>query len=81
MSDLSISRYEREFVQMSELASGQFGSVKLARHRLDGTDYAIKVNKTPLRPGSYGSIAGAATSQVAKSRRRGPWPSRRCSTA
>ena len=53
VSDLSISRYEREFVQMSELASGQFGSVKLARHRLDGTDYAIKVNKTPLRPGSY----------------------------
>ena len=53
VSDLSISRYEQEFVQMSELASGQYGSVKLARHRLDGSDYAIKVNKTPLRPGSY----------------------------
>jgi len=53
VSDLSISRYDREFLQMSELASGEFGSVKLARHRLDGTDYAIKVNKTPLRPGSY----------------------------
>ena len=53
VSDLSISRYEQEFVQMAELASGEYGSVKLARHRLDGTDYAIKVNKTPLRPGSY----------------------------
>ena len=53
VSDLSISRYEQEFLQMSELASGEFGSVRLARHRLDGTDYAIKVNKTPLRPGSY----------------------------
>ena len=53
VSDLSISRYETEFLQMSELASGEFGSVRLARHRLDGTDYAIKVNKTPLRPGSY----------------------------
>ena len=53
VSDLSISRYEQEFVQMAELASGEYGSVKLARHRLDGTDYAIKVNKTPLKPGSY----------------------------
>merc|ERR1712012_430666 len=53
VSDLSISRYEQEFVQMSELAAGEYGSVKLARHRLDGSDYAIKVNKTPLRPGSY----------------------------
>ena len=53
VSDLSISRYEEEFVQVSELASGEFGSVKLARHRLDGTFYAIKANKTPLRPGSY----------------------------
>ena len=38
VSDLSISRYEQEFVQMSELAAGEYGSVKLARHRLDGSD-------------------------------------------
>ena len=38
---------------MSEVASGEFGSVKLARHRLDGADYAVKVNKSKLRAGSY----------------------------
>ena len=53
VSDLAISRYEQEFVQLRELASGEYGSVSAARHRLDGTDYAVKVNKTPLRPGSY----------------------------
>jgi len=53
VSELSISRYEAEFLELSEVASGEFGSVKLARHRLDGSDYAVKVNKTKLRPGSY----------------------------
>jgi serine/threonine protein kinase len=50
---LSISRYEEEFQELSEVASGEFGAVKLARHRLDGSDYAVKVNKTKLRAGSY----------------------------
>jgi len=53
VSELSISRYEEEFLELSEVASGEFGSVKLARHRLDGSDYAVKVNQSKLRPGSY----------------------------
>eukprot|EP00092_Neocalanus_flemingeri_P000822 GFUD01000875.1.p1 GENE.GFUD01000875.1~~GFUD01000875.1.p1 ORF type:complete len:537 (-),score=144.38 GFUD01000875.1:131-1690(-) len=53
VSDLSISRYEEEFVELEEVASGGFGAVKLARHRLDGMDYAIKVSKGNLRSGSY----------------------------
>jgi len=53
VSDLSLSRYEEEFLELSEVASGEFGSVALARHRLDGSDYAVKVIKNKLRPGSY----------------------------
>ena len=40
---MEISRYEEEFVELEEIASGTFGKVKVARHRLDGMVYAIKV--------------------------------------
>jgi len=53
VSDLSISRYEEEFLELSQVASGEFGCVLHARHRLDGGDYAVKVNKKMLIPGSY----------------------------
>jgi len=53
VADLSVSRYEEEFLELSEVASGEFGTVKLARHRLDGTEYAVKVSKSSLRAGSY----------------------------
>ena len=43
VSDINISRYEEEFVEIREIASGTFGTVKVARHRLDGMVYAIKV--------------------------------------
>ena len=43
------SRYTEEFLELSEIASGQFGTVKLSRHRLDGIVYAIKISKHPLR--------------------------------
>ena len=43
------SRYEEEFVEIDKIASGQFGVVKKARHRLDGMVYAIKMTKKPLR--------------------------------
>ena len=43
------SRYEEEFVELDKIASGQFGVVKKARHRLDGMVYAIKMTKKPLR--------------------------------
>ena len=43
VSDIDISRYEEEFVEIKEIASGSFGKVKVARHCLDGMVYAIKV--------------------------------------
>lgn len=37
-----LSRYRREFREISFIANGGFGKVYKARHRLDGIDYAIK---------------------------------------
>lgn len=39
---LSLSRYEREFIQIRLLNSGSFGNVYHARYKLDGANYAIK---------------------------------------
>jgi hypothetical protein len=39
---LSLSRYEREFLQVSLINSGSFGSVFHVRNNLDGRSYAIK---------------------------------------
>ena len=44
-SDLQVCRYNEEFLQMGEIASGEFGTVIKARHRLDGILYAIKITK------------------------------------
>ena len=51
VSDFSVSnsRYEEEFLEISEIASGEFGCVKRARHRLDGVDYAVKISKKNLQ--------------------------------
>ena len=50
VSDFSVtnSRYEEEFLEISVIASGEFGSVRRARHRLDGVDYAVKISKKNL---------------------------------
>ena len=45
VSDINVSRYEEEFVELEEIASGVFGKVMVARHRLDGMVYAIKVTQ------------------------------------
>ncbi|XP_011269109.1 eukaryotic translation initiation factor 2-alpha kinase 1 isoform X1 [Camponotus floridanus] len=37
-----LSRYHREFNEISFIAGGGFGEVYKARHRLDGIDYAVK---------------------------------------
>ena len=47
VSDINISRYHEEFLELSEIASGVFGEVMVARHRLDGMVYAIKVKTKP----------------------------------
>ena len=39
------SRYENEFTDLEEIASGAFGAVRLAKHKLDGNIYAVKFNK------------------------------------
>ena len=52
VSDINITRYEQEFLELAEIASGEFGTVKKARHRLDGIVYAIKVTKNSLRVNS-----------------------------
>ncbi|XP_033333508.1 eukaryotic translation initiation factor 2-alpha kinase 1 isoform X2 [Megalopta genalis] len=48
------SRYHREFQEISFIASGGFGHVFKALHRLDGTEYAVK--KIIVRSGRVKSI-------------------------
>ena len=45
VSQIQISRYQEEFVEICDLAKGAYGDVKLAKHRLDGICYAIKITK------------------------------------
>merc|ERR1712088_177827 len=52
VSDINITRYQEEFLELDEIAAGAFGLVKKARHRLDGMVYAIKISKTRLRVNS-----------------------------
>lgn len=53
VSDINITRYQEEFLELAEIASGSFGMVKQARHRLDGIVYAIKITKNRLRVNSH----------------------------
>merc|ERR1719474_828539 len=53
VSDINITRYQEEFLELAEIASGEFGVVKKARHRLDGMVYAIKVSKNAIRKNSH----------------------------
>merc|ERR1719186_1648409 len=52
VSYVSITRYQEEFLELAQVATGQFGTVIKARHRLDGIVYAIKITKN-LRANSY----------------------------
>jgi len=53
VSDINITRYQEEFLELQEVACGEFGMVKKARHRLDGIIYAIKMSKSRLRINSH----------------------------
>uniref|UniRef100_A0A1B0GJ32 non-specific protein-tyrosine kinase n=1 Tax=Lutzomyia longipalpis TaxID=7200 RepID=A0A1B0GJ32_LUTLO len=57
LQDTNISRYEREFVQLSLIGAGEFGHVFKCLNRLDGCIYAIKKSKKP--------IAGSACERIA----------------
>ncbi|KAF7384000.1 hypothetical protein HZH68_014757 [Vespula germanica] len=48
------SRYRREFQEISFIASGGFGTVYKALHRLDGIEYAVK--KIVVRSGQVSTI-------------------------
>ncbi|XP_059616749.1 wee1-like protein kinase [Phlebotomus argentipes] len=48
LQDTNISRYEREFVQLSLIGAGEFGHVFKCLNRLDGCIYAIKKSKKPI---------------------------------
>jgi len=52
VSDVNITRYDQEFLELEEIASGEFGTVKKARHCLDGMVYAIKVTKNSIKDNS-----------------------------
>ena len=52
VSDMSITRYQEEFLEIAKVASGQFGMVVKARHKLDGIVYAVKITKKNLRANS-----------------------------
>ena len=43
VSDLETSRYHEEFVELSTLSEGSYGIVYVAKNRLDGITYALKV--------------------------------------
>jgi len=45
IEEVNISRYSEEFLEVAEIANGEFGKVTVARHRLDGMLYAIKVTR------------------------------------
>jgi len=53
VSDINISRYEEEFLELREIASGTFGTVKVARHRLDGMVYAIKITRNKIHGNTH----------------------------
>eukprot|EP00092_Neocalanus_flemingeri_P041163 GFUD01044821.1.p1 GENE.GFUD01044821.1~~GFUD01044821.1.p1 ORF type:complete len:644 (-),score=129.77 GFUD01044821.1:140-2071(-) len=53
VSEMSITRYQEEFLELANVATGQFGLVVRARHRLDGIVYAIKITKKNIRANSY----------------------------
>lgn len=46
--EVNVSRLHKEFLEISEIGGGEFGSVFLVRHRLDGCLYAIKRSRKPV---------------------------------
>ena len=43
VTEMEMSRYNEEFVEVSKLSEGSYGVVTIAKHRLDGMLYAVKV--------------------------------------
>lgn len=48
LGENNISRYRQEFLEVSLIGKGEFGSVYKCLHRLDGCTYAIKRSTKPV---------------------------------
>ncbi|XP_039440191.1 wee1-like protein kinase [Culex pipiens pallens] len=57
LQDSNISRYEKEFVELSLLGVGEFGLVYQCLNRLDGCVYAIKKSIKPVAGSSFEKTA------------------------
>ncbi|XP_053696489.1 wee1-like protein kinase [Sabethes cyaneus] len=57
LQDSNISRYEKEFVELSLLGVGEFGLVYQCINRLDGCVYAIKRSIKPVAGSSFEKTA------------------------
>ncbi|XP_058446747.1 wee1-like protein kinase [Malaya genurostris] len=57
LQDSNISRYEKEFLQLSLLGVGEFGEVYKCINRLDGCVYAIKKSIKPVAGSSFEKTA------------------------
>uniref|UniRef100_A0A182MZC3 Wee1-like protein kinase n=1 Tax=Anopheles dirus TaxID=7168 RepID=A0A182MZC3_9DIPT len=57
LQDSNISRYEKEFVQLSLIGTGEFGQVYRCLNRLDGCIYAIKKSIQPVAGSSFEKTA------------------------
>ncbi|XP_027207500.2 wee1-like protein kinase 2 [Penaeus vannamei] len=55
--EANVSRYNHEFLELSLIGQGEFGSVYKCRHRLDGCVYAIKKSLKPVAGSVNGRIA------------------------
>ncbi|XP_055596016.1 wee1-like protein kinase [Uranotaenia lowii] len=53
LQDSNISRYEKEFIELSLLGVGEFGLVYQCLNRLDGCVYAIKKSIKPVAGSSF----------------------------
>ncbi|XP_058461485.1 wee1-like protein kinase [Malaya genurostris] len=57
LQDSNISRYEKEFLELSLLGTGEFGEVYQCINRLDGCVYAIKKSIKPVAGSSFEKTA------------------------
>ncbi|XP_058819322.1 wee1-like protein kinase [Topomyia yanbarensis] len=57
LQDSNISRYEKEFLELSLLGVGEFGEVYQCLNRLDGCVYAIKKSIKPVAGSSFEKTA------------------------
>lgn len=57
LQDSNISRYEKEFVELSLLGVGEFGLVYQCVNRLDGCVYAVKKSIKPVAGSSFEKTA------------------------